>query len=225
MYFYNLEGTMIIKYKVDLNVTKLKKLKQEMINNCSQITNKTYETIETLLFDSQYVKNYKRENTNKKDFDTNKDIFLVSYDLYNPPYLVILIDQLLLGNTIVINKIKKYNEIYCVDNSFIQEQYQNLLSSIYGEEDIKIYGEHPDETKKERKKQLLKEMEKLLNMYETQNKNNDLIEGYRLQVLECINLNVIKTISLNMLFDIQDFFNDYTEQTINKDLYKILQKK
>lgn len=223
MYFYNLEGTIIIKYKVDLNITRLKKIKQDIIDNCSEINNKSYETTNPPLFNHKYIKNYKKEKTNKKDFETKSDIYLVSYDFYNPPYLVTLIDELLLGNTIVINEIKKYKENFCIDNSNIQEQYKELLSKIYDKEDIKIYGAIQDESEKERRKVLLKDMESLLTKY--QNQKKPLIDEYRLQVLECINLKVLKSIPLDNLLEVQNFFSDSTEQTLNKNLYKILEKK
>ena len=55
MYFFDLDETIIVKYEVKLNIDKLKKLKKEIINNCSMIEHKSYETIKRGIADTKAI--------------------------------------------------------------------------------------------------------------------------------------------------------------------------
>lgn len=225
MYFYDLEGVNVVKYEVNLDINKLNQIKREIINNCSIIEHKSYETTNPIIkFESPYMKNYKSEKTNKKDFKTKKQIYIVSYDLYNYPYLVKLINELLLGNTSVIDEIKNYKENFSIEEPSINKEYNRLLS-LLEKEDIKIVGAQESEEEKQKRIHNLKKLEILLTNYQQEkvlySKNNN-IEEYKLKVLECIKLKKINSISLEVFLDMQNFFNDSTPQNLHNTLKKII---
>lgn len=226
MYFYDLEDITIVKYEVKINISELKKLKKEIIKNCSRIVHKSYETTQFPNVFLNNIKNYNSQNTGRKD-ENNNDIYLVSYDLYIYPYLVTLINELLLNNMSVINELQEYQEIYSIEQMDINGEYKKLLDKINSKEDIKIVGTNESEEDRKKRKQLLKEMEKLLTNFENQNSINSKsteIDKYRLKVLNCINLKKIGNLSLKTFIEIQDFFTDSTEKVLNKNLIKILNR-
>lgn len=226
MYFYDLEDITIVKYEVKINISELKKLKKEIIKNCSRIVHKSYETTQFPNVFLNNIKNYNSQNTGRKD-ENNNDIYLVSYDLYIYPYLVTLINELLLNNMSVINELQEYQEIYSIEQMDINGEYKKLLDKINSKEDIKIVGTNESEEDRKKRKQLLKEMEKLLTNFENQNSINSKsteIDKYRLKVLNCIDLKKIGNLSLKTFIEIQDFFTDSTEKVLNKNLIKILNR-
>lgn len=229
MYFYNIEGTMIIKYEVKLNYKKLKELKKEIIDNCSLIKHQIEETINPIIvFNSIYMRNYKSIKTNKKDFKTKKSIYLVTYDLYNPPYLVELINELLKENFSIITEILNYKENFSIEVFEIKDRYNKLLNELYDPDYVKIYKSQVQEDDSKNRLNLLRELEKLLSNYqiekEEHSKKTD-IEKYRLKVLDCIKLKEIQKLPIEYLSFVQDFFNESNEKTISKTLNKILTRK
>lgn len=229
MYFYNIEGTMIVKYEVKLNYPKLKELKKEIIDNCSLIEHKTEESTNSLiLFDSVYMRNYRSIKTNKKDFKTKKNIYSISYDLYNPPYLITLINELLKENFSIITEILNYKENFSIEESEIKNRYNELLNELYDPDYVKIYKNPVQEEEDKNRIILLRELEELLTNYqnkkvENSKKNN--VESYRIKVLNCIKLKEIKKYPIEMLIELQDFFDESNEKTVGKTLNKILTRK
>lgn len=218
MYFYNIEETMIVKYKVNLNVTRLRNIKKQIIKKCSNPIFNSYETTNPpIQFDYPNITNYKLVKSDDKKFQ-------VSYDLYNVPYLVTLIKKLLLGNTNVISEIQNYQEFPSMEDPYVNEKYQILLSKLYDKEDIKIYGA---EENKQKRIVLLKELENLLSTYENKRLNNikhDMVDRYRIKTLECIDLKFIKSISLKDFIELQCFFYNSDDKEMCEDLQKILKK-
>ena len=229
MYFYNIEETMIVKYEVELNYIKLKELKKEIINNCSLIIHKEEESTNSIiLFDTVYMRNYRSIKTNKKDFKTKKSIHLVSYDLYSPPYLVILINELLKENFSVINEIMNYKENFSIEEPEIRERYNELVNELYDPDYVKIYKNPVQEEEDKNRIILLKELEELLTNYQNkkiENSEKTNVDKYRLKVLECIRLKKINSMPIEALTMIQTFFDESKEKTLNKTLNKMLKRK
>lgn len=228
MYFYNVEGTMIVKYEVQLDYRKLKELKKQIIDNCSLIEHKKEESTTAIIyFNSGYIKNYKSEKTNKKDFKTKRNIYSVSYDVYEPPYLVYLINELLKENTSVITEILNYEEIFDVEESKIKNKYDELLKKIYNPDYVKIYKNPVPEQEDKSRIDSLRELEKLLTDYQKEKEENNKktnIEKYRMDVLNCIFLKEIQKLPIEYLSFVQNFFSESTEKTLDKTLKKILTK-
>ena len=197
----------------------------QIINECSEIVHKSYETVNpSSHFNQSYVKNYLAQKNTKKD-ENNNDIYLISYDLYNVPYLVTLIDSLLNGNTSVINELQNYKECFSIENSEISDTYNTLLNELNSIEDIKVYGAEENIEDKINRKNLLKQMEELLTSHESKRKkfyNSDKLNKYRLLVLNCINFKLIKKLDLKSFIEVQEFFQCSTHNELSKNLQKIL---
>ena len=227
MYYYDIEDFEIVKYEVELNIEKLNLLKIQIVNECSEIVHKSYETVNpSSHFNQSYIKNYLAQKTEKKD-ENNNDIYLISYDLYNVPYLVTLIDSLLNGNTSVINEIQNYKECFSIENSEICDTYNTLLNELNSVEDIKIYGVQENMEDKSKRKDLLKQMEELLTKYQSERKvsyDAKKIEKYRERVLNCIDFKLVKRISLKKFIEVINFFEHSSKKELSGNLQKILKR-
>lgn len=101
MTYYQEEKDEVIKYDVILNKEKLTKLRDEIIDNCSKIVHKKYESdIEPDFFDVKRYRNYSAKKTGrvKEYYGENKDIYELEYDEYIYPKLISYIDMLLTGD-------------------------------------------------------------------------------------------------------------------------------
>lgn len=225
MHYYDIEDFGIVKYEVELNINKLNLLKNQIINDCSEIVHKSYETTNISKYlECPYIKNYLVQKTGKRD-KNNDNVYLVSYDLYNVPYLFALINELLNGNTSVINEIKNYKECFFVGDLEISDTYNNLLNELNSIEDIKIYGAEENIEDKIKRKNLLKQLEELLTNHETKKRisyDTEKLNKYRFLVLNCINLKLINKISLEKIIEVRSFFEDYTQNEISENLQKVL---
>lgn len=229
MYFYNIEETMIVKYKVQMDYKKLKGLKQEIIEKCSLIEHKKEESTSSIIrLNSMYMKNYKSEKTNKKDFKTHKCIYSISYDIYTPPHLVDLINELLKENFSIIPEILDYKEYFNIEQSEIKDRYNELLNELYDPDYVKIYKDPNPKPENPNRREMLREMEKLLDDYQKkveENSKKTKVDDYRIKVLNCLRLKEVKQYPIAMLAELYDFFDESTEKTVNKTLNKIITKK
>lgn len=225
MYYYEMDELNVIKYKFDLNINKLNFLKKQIIKDCGKIIHKSLETTNVLnYFNNRYVNNLEVHITEKKD-DNNKNIYLVSYDLYNVPYLVSLIDRLLNKDISAINEIINYKESFSIENPEISEDYNILLDEINSKDNIKIYGIKENPNKKLKREKLLKKMEELLTDYELKtvnNYDNEKINKYRKLLLESINIRPIKTLNIKEFIEVQSFFLDSKQSELSNNLKKII---
>ncbi len=224
MYFYNLEGTMIVKYKVKLDYKRLKELKFKIIDNCSLIEHKKEESPSAIIrLNSAHMKNYKSEKINTKD----EDIYSISYDLYYPPHLVELINELLKQNFSIIPEIIDYKEYFDIDYSIIKDRYYELLNELYDPDYVKIYKDPNPKPENPNRREMLKELEQMLTDYQNkieENSKKTKLDEYRIKVLNCMRLQKVKQYPIAVLSELYDFFDESTEKTVNKTLNKILNK-
>ena len=135
MYYYKIKKNSIIKYKVILDNETLIKIRQEIIEKCSHITHEKYETTKRPnKLDTDHIKNYKETKVNEITFKNYKtEEYLVEYDYYHHPKLILYIDSLLKGNTNIIEKIKKEQhniqsqKIQIIPLDKLTKQHINLL--------------------------------------------------------------------------------------------------
>ena len=219
MIYFKKNDELIEKYQIIFNKEKVEKLKSEIINNCSFIKHEEYESDYSPKFTDEIIRNFKCSLTGKKKdyFEETRDIYLYSYDEYKPPYLVELINQLLKGNTKVIDKILKYDTS---TTSNLDDKIRKL-----NQEFIRIDPENI--TKKKAK---LDEIEELLKTKEL-NKNQQSIEFYYNELMKLINIVLIDSISVNELNKIEEFLeikilnkikiNNFNEKSHTKILKKI----
>lgn len=195
MLYFRKNDDVIEKYQVNFDKEKIKKLKQEIINNCSFITHIEYESDYAPILSNEIVRNFTYTPTGKEReyFEETRDIYHYSYDRYEPPYLVALINQLLLLN----------------DNSKVIDQILNYEIASKSTIDDKIelaYKEFKeiDPENATKKTEKLKELENLLKAKKL-NINQQNIDLYYNQLIELIKFNLIDSLPINELNKIESF--------------------
>lgn len=195
MLYFRKNDDVIEKYQVNFDKEKIKKLKQEIINNCSFITHIEYEGDYAPILSNEIVRNFTYTPTGKEReyFEETRDIYHYSYDRYEPPYLVALINQLLLLN----------------DNSKVIDQILNYEIASKSTIDDKIelaYKEFKeiDPENATKKAEKLKELENLLKAKKL-NINQQNIDLYYNQLIELIKFNLIDSLPINELNKIESF--------------------
>lgn len=194
-YYYVIEGSNINKYLVNFNIEELKKLRWDIINNCSNIVHMAYRTFdEPDYFDTDHIREYR---SRKLGFMTRGDFYsggsvecFVEYDYYEHSKLVEILDNLLKGN------MKSLDELF-------------NFSSTYGLKLDTI-----------RSKIEIDKIDALANSYIFKVKKNksdlEVIENiYVDKVKKCIDLNLMASISTEIFECVRDFFDD---SIINKNV-------
>lgn len=110
MYYYKIKGDKVVKLEVEIDTEKLIKLRQDIIDNCSEIKHERYTTtqpINPVLFKD--IKNFSKKIVGKINYNdfrsTVKDEYLVEYDKYYYPEIIQYIDNLLKGDLSMIEEI------------------------------------------------------------------------------------------------------------------------
>ena len=193
MLYFRKNDDVIEKYQMDFDKEKIKKLKQEIINNCSLIKHIEYESDYTPILSNEIVKNftYTRTGKEREYFEETRDIYHYSYDRYEPPYLVELINQLLNDNSKVIDQILNYE---ISSESTIDDSIE-LAYKEFKEID-------PENVTKKAEK--LKELEDLLKA-KNYNINQQNIDLYYKELIELIKFNLIDSLPINELNKIESF--------------------
>ena len=193
MLYFRKNDDVIEKYQIDFDKEKIKKLKQEIINNCSLIKHIEYESDYTPILSNEIVKNftYTRTGKEREYFEETRDIYHYSYDRYEPPYLVELINQLLNDNSKVIDQILNYE---ISSESTIDDSIE-LAYKEFKEID-------PENVTKKAEK--LKELEDLLKAKKL-NINQQNIDLYYKELIELIKFNLIDSLPINELNKIESF--------------------
>lgn len=123
MYFFVEKEKKVEKYQVSYDEELIKKLRKEIINNCSLIEHCEYDsTCEPCLLygnsqaDDCCIKNYSeyfshvRESRDSLQYP-DQDIYHYSYDKYIYPQLVLYIDEFLGGNVQIIGTAPKISNV------------------------------------------------------------------------------------------------------------------
>ena len=193
MIYFRRNGEVIEKYQVDFDKEEIEKLKEEIINNCSFIEHEEYDSDYSPHFTDEIIRNYRSTRTGKvkEYFEETRGIYHYSYDIYKPPYLVKLINQLFDGNSKAIDEILNYD---ISPKSSIDDRI-----NIVNQEFIKM---DPEDIRKRKAK--LKELEDLLNAKKL-NKNQQNIDVYYNQLVGLIKFNLIDTLQISELSRIESF--------------------
>lgn len=181
------------KYKVDFDKEQIEKLKNEIVNNCSFIEHKEYESdSSSISIDVNTVKNFTYNLIGKKEyFEEVKDVYFYQYDEYNPPYLVELINRLLKDDSSAIEEILDYD----ISHELSIDDKIALVNKEFIEIDPK------DITKRKEK---LKEIERLLKEQEL-NKDQQSVSLYYDKLIGLINFDLIDSISISKLSRVESF--------------------
>ena len=220
MYYYQKENEEIVKYQIILDEDTLKKLRSEIIEKCSLITHKHYKTTNTPNeFDYEHIRNYKENKVGVIEYNdfycTREDEYLVEYDYYDHPKLVSQIEELLSGNTKVINELNNPNIEYINEEELLKEQHK-IIKKLNNCKDISKQIEL-----------LNKNQEKLLE-YKSQrelNKNQIPVEPYYKKVLDCITMKKVNSISIDIVDEYTNFFMSVSINNADEKVNKVLEKK
>lgn len=216
MYYYKTDDEYVIKYDVKINDEMLKRLRLEIIENCSHIIHKCYNTTKTPgYFDFEHIRNYKEKFLRWIEYNdfysSPEEEYEVEYDYYEHDELVNYIDLLLSGDTSSIDLIinLKDKKIDKEDNLLLrQSEIINKLNNL-DNKDIK------NELKK------LNDIQNELENYKKEKKlNKKQISSinYKENVLDCISLIELGRLKIEDINKVYMFFNN------DKIIKKILKK-
>lgn len=136
-YFKRNEGN-LEKYNVQFNSEELQTIRNEAIDDCSEITSHEYDDIMVCCCNRiRGVKNttgeiYEMRNIRGEKIP-NSELHHIQYDLYEFPYLVTLIDRLLSGDASALDEIYSPNtdrekKLQGVDLSKLNGEQNQLLN-------------------------------------------------------------------------------------------------
>lgn len=166
MKYYNLKDDVIEKYNVTFDTKKIEKIKNEIINNCSGIVHKEYKSDYSPSFsNNDIIRNYEERRTGdtKEYFEETRFIYEYSYDRYEPPYLVNLLNELLSGNN-VLEDILTYKVLNRLPIDIKIEKKEKEIKNI-DDKNTKIKIEKLNEYEKLLKLKKLNENQKPLSLY------------------------------------------------------------
>lgn len=193
MIYLKRNNDVVEKYKVAFDKEQIEKLKNEIVNNCSFIEHKEYESdSSSISIDVNTVKNFTYNLIGKKEyFEEVKDVYFYQYDEYNPPYLVELINRLLKDDASAIEEILDYD----ISHELSIDDKIALVNKEFIEIDPK------DITKRKEK---LKEIERLLKEQEL-NKDQQSVSLYYDKLIGLINFDLMDSISISKLSRVESF--------------------
>ncbi len=212
MIYFKKNDKEIKKYEVSFDRKKVEKLKKEIIDKCSLIEHKEYES-DYAPYDYTYIKNFAEPvAVGEMEYDTEiRTVYLYSYDLIIPPQLVKLIDRLLNGSESALDDIKNY------DTSIKDE---------LGEQ-IKKKSEEFDNIPNENIKERLAKLEEINELLKKQklNINCQPIEPYYNRLLALITEELVDSIPLQDVERVESFLNvDLTKDIEKEEPQKKLKK-
>ena len=205
MIYFIKNNDVIEKYQIDFDKKEIEKLRDAIIDNCSYIEHKEYYCDNVPRCANKITKNYKFEFTNDfvEYFEERREAVFVSYDEYNAPELVNLINRLLENDSRVLQQIFNYD----ISTNIPIDDKINSINKEFFEIDIKDI---------EKKKAKLHELEKLLKIQEL-NKNQQGIKQYYNQLIELIKIKLIDSISVSELERMESFLETYLSNKIENN--------
>ncbi len=187
MYYFLKNDEIIEKYLISFNKEKIEQLKEKIIDECSFIEHKEISSDYFPTFsDKKLIRNLKEIKVgNKEYFEETRDVYLYSFDQYEPPYLVKLIDRLLNNDEKCISEILNY-DIYTKKSIDDKIKLANQELMEINAEDIY------------QKKIKLKELEDLVKSKEL-NKEQRSIEPYHKQLIGLVKFDLVDSMSIDDL--------------------------
>ena len=203
-YYYVIEGKNINKYLVKFNVDELKKLRKEIIDNCSNIVHVGYRVVDEFDdFDTEHIRRYVSYRlggmTYKNFYYGGSAGAYVEYDYYEYSKLVLILDNLLNGNMSCLDDLFNFTSIYGLKLEELKTRIEStrLVDDEENEKLGALLDSYVFDIKKD--KSNLEKIEKI----------------YVDKVKESINLNLVDSISVEMFDCVRGFFED---SSINKNV-------
>lgn len=196
MHYYKQTNTNVEKYQVTINKQELQALKDEIINNCSKIIHYDYIGNRFPNFlDKQKIRNYHSSITEETKNHITTASYHITYDHYNYPYIVCLINRLMDYDMSAIDEILNP----CMEkeqNDFryeLQELKKELVNS-------KAWDVNDREELYEKIRNLLQQI-KL-------NKDRKPVYGYYDTLKDLLKLNFVEAIPIKNIKDIETFYEE-----------------
>lgn len=215
-YYYDVKNDFINKYVVLLDIETLKKLREEIIEKCSYITHQKHETTNLTYYYKEQVKNFKYKKLgmiSHNDFFSQEEMnYLVEYDFYEYSKLVEIIDNLLNGNTSVIDILinpnfekLKNNKNTNLDATELKNEINKLIVAGEYEKIDTLVKEKQGEL--DVKNQLILKLEKV----------------YLSKIKECVKLKLFDQIEIETFNNIKEFFEATNiKNNVSSGLKKVL---
>ena len=200
MNYYTIQENFIVHYQVKLHYEELKKLRQDIIFHCSNITHECYEDFETpnLYQMEEHIHNYHEKKVGiALDYDGNmKSSYYIEYDYYHHPLLVKWIDEIMEGKTSSILNIQKMDKEKELDlEQQFKEEYQSIAQRFLNEGLNCVYP-------------VFEDFQKRFDHYQKNkalNKNQVSAYCYKERVLDCIQLQEVSRMSKGIVMDMIEF--------------------
>lgn len=218
-YYYCQKKEFINKYQIDIDEKVLKELRKEIIEKCSKITHRNYKTTnEPNYLHDEHIRNYKSKELGMISFNDffspDQMEYLVDYDYYEFSILVTVIDDLLKGNTNVIDDLKNPEFLNKYENNKENLKDTNLKEEINKLIEKGLYEEIDELIQTKTADLILKKQEKFV-----------LEKYYVTKINEYIKLTLHDQITTKKLLEIKDFFSSYEpKQNVSNNLVKLLKK-
>lgn len=199
MYYFEQENNEIKKYKISYNKKEIESLRLKAINNCSEIIHKNDRSSGRLTRESAddklKIRNYKEEYLGwEEDRWGERSVYELTYDEYNFPYLVTLIDRLLNNDVNVLIEI--FNPDFSKENIVtIDEMVKRMMKEL----------DEMDNLDRKRKKAKLDELQSLLEKAQS-NKNQESVAKYYDELQKLIVIEYMDSIELDSVIRIASFY-------------------
>lgn len=199
------------KYLVSYDKEELEKLRLEIINNCSEITHRDYfGNSGPYHYDKLKYRNYSEEKVEEKKHNNieiyTENIYHYSYDQYEFPYLVTIIDNIL------------RNEINALKELF----YPDVKKEVSFNDKVEIYRKELDETSYANPKEKIEKINWFKEFLKNGEKNRDQksVWEYYSKVKELLTFTLVDTMTLDNLYNFETFFGVELSKNIKKKIYK-----
>lgn len=214
MKYYNLKDDVIEKYNVTFDIKEIEKIKNEIINNCSDIEHKKYFSDYSPSFSkNDIIRNYHERRTGevKEYFEETRFIYEYSYDRYVPPHLVNLLNDLLKGEN-VLEDILTYKVLDKLPIDIKIEEKEEELKDI-DDKNTKVKIEKLKEYEKLLELKKLNENQKPLSLY-----YDKLISLFKFELEDTLSIEEVKKVEsfMEVKFSVQKGIISHNNQKILK---------
>ena len=199
------------KYLVSYDKEELEKLKLEIIDNCSVITHREYVgKFGPYHFDELKYRNYSEEKVGERKHNNietyTENIYHYSYDQYDFPYLVTIIDNILK------NDVNALKELF----------YPDTKKEVLFIEIVQMHRKELDETSYANPKEKIDKINEFKEFLKNGEKNKEQksVWEYYHKVKELLTFTLIDIMALDNLYNFEKFFGVELSKNIKKKIYK-----
>jgi len=223
MFYFVKIGKYVKKYKVNFEKKELQRLRLEIINNCSEVIHRVHNSVDSQeYYDCLRFRKFRRDKIGTVEVNgEEKNVFHFSYDEYIFPYLVSIIDQILLGNSEAITKI--VDPDFSKEPPTVFERKKIILSKLEKfNKDISKADSIENFIEREKNISKLHLDLQVIIANDKLNRSQKSVLGYYSKVLEILNFKLVDTLDLNDKSRIKEFFDIKEIDELDDNFQKIL---